>query len=151
MSASQRRLWNTFSGHAASVAAATSSRPPAASGANGLSAIVGTPAAIACRTSARRVRGGVVMVTASTPAGQQIGERVVGGHAGEVRGQLGAPVRRARHHPGQLDALGRGDERRVEVPPADPVPDQSQSHVSYTFAAAARRFSAASARPSSRP
>ena len=68
MSASQRRLWNTFSGTPASFAAATSSRPPSASGANGLSAIVGTPAAIASRTSARRVCGGVVMVTASTPA-----------------------------------------------------------------------------------
>ena len=55
MSASQRRLWNTSSGTPASFAAATSSRPPAASGANGLSAIVGVPAAIASSASARRV------------------------------------------------------------------------------------------------
>ena len=68
MSASQRRLWNTFNGTPASFAAATSSRPPSASGANGLSAIVGTPAARASSTRARRVCGGVVMVTASTPA-----------------------------------------------------------------------------------
>ena len=68
MSASHRRLWNTFSGTPASAAAATSSRPPSASGAKGLSAIVGTPAAIASSTRARRVCGGVVIVTASTPA-----------------------------------------------------------------------------------
>ena len=68
MSASQRRLWKTLSGTPASLAAATSSRPAAAVGANGLSAIVGTPAAIASSTSSRRVCGGVVMVTASTPA-----------------------------------------------------------------------------------
>ena len=107
MSASQRRLWKTFSGTPASSAAATSSRPPCAFGANGLSAIVGTPAAIACSTSSRRVCGGVVMVTASTPAASRSAERVVGGYVGEVGGQLGAAFRRAGDHPGQLDALAR--------------------------------------------
>ena len=74
MSLSQRRLWKTLSGIPASRAAATSSRPASALGANGLSAIVGTPAASACRTSSRRVCGGVVMVTASTPASRRSAE-----------------------------------------------------------------------------
>ena len=67
MSASQRRLWNTDSSTPAESAAAASSRPTSAVGANGLSATTCTPAATASRTSSRRVSGGVVMVTASTP------------------------------------------------------------------------------------
>jgi hypothetical protein len=62
------------------------------------------------------------------PGGQQLGQRVVGGHRGEVRGQLGAPVRRAGDHAGQLHVLRRGNERGVEVAAADPVSDQSEPH-----------------------
>jgi hypothetical protein len=64
------------------------------------------------------------------PGGQQIGQRVVGGHVGEVGGQLGAPPRRARNYTGQLDVLCLSYEGGVEVPATEPVPDQSKPHVS---------------------
>ena len=62
MSASQRRLWNTFNGTPASFAAATSSRPPSASGAVSSQIRHRTVAAISSRT-----RAGTDMIDAQYP------------------------------------------------------------------------------------
>ena len=76
MSASQRRLWKTDSSTPADSAAAASSRPTSAVGANGLSAMTCTPAASASSTSSRRVSGGVVIGDGVDPAGEQVASRL---------------------------------------------------------------------------
>jgi len=47
---------------------------------------------------------------------------------GVVALEITAPLRRAGHHPRQLAASRRSDQRRVEEPAALAVPDQADPH-----------------------
>ena len=127
MSASQRRLWNTDSSTPAESAAAASSRPTSAVGANGLSATTCTPAATASRTSSRRVSGGVVIVTASTPLASSAPRLSKTGTPGQSSATSARRCGRARDDAGELDALGGLDERRVEEAAAGAVPDDARA------------------------
>ena len=119
-----------------------------AMGAKGLSAMTWTPAASASSTSSRRVSGGVVIVTASTPLASSRPRLSKTGTPGQSCCDLGPSHRRTGDHTGQLDALGCLDERRVEVPPADAVPDDAQPQAT---AAAPDFASSYDARPLSDP
>jgi hypothetical protein len=54
---------------------------------------------------------------------------VIRRRAGMVAFEISSPLRRAGHHPRQLAARGRGDQRRVEEPAALAVPDQADPHL----------------------
>ena len=82
---------------------AITSRASAASSANGLSHTTARPSPIACRARAVWVCAGVEMATADGPGRREVGRGCRRrGRPGWSRCQLGSPLGRAGHHPGQL-------------------------------------------------
>ena len=62
------------------------------------------------------------------PRDCELRQIVIHRHTGQVALKLAPPLRRAGHHPRQLTAGRRGDQRCMEEPAALAVPNQADPH-----------------------
>jgi hypothetical protein len=108
---------------------------------SGLMSFRMTNCIIAFISSSRRVWGGMVIVTASTPAASRAVRLRQTGSARQVRRRLGDGRGRPRRHAGELYPLRRLDEGLVEVTPARTVVGAAKSGSGgYRQALRPRRF-----------